>query len=600
MELDETRRQILTAPGHLLILGGPGCGKTTIALLKAATLLDNLESEQRVLFLSFSRAAVRQISDRMRGTLTKSTRDRLEVRTFHSFFLELVRAHGPLRTGKPSAFIPPDRERQLRADFTGDWNEETHRLIREEGRYVFDRLAETAATLLTTIAPVRALYSDTYPLIIVDEFQDTSDDQWQAVKALSSTSTIACLADPDQRIYEGFVAGVDEKRIEYAIAHLHPETFDLSADNHRSPGSGLLDYANAVLRNDATQPVPQNVATWTYQWAGDCEARVHGAIVRLREVMEGHLGRTPTIAVLASTNALVARISEQISADREHPTNTTMILPAIDHELNWDPALSAAAGYVVASIMEWPGLARDEALTGTLRAIADYYRIKLDGGVQGARAKISTIDRAITALQTNTALRSNAAKIIATAFDAALQFVGQPVSDWQLARGRLRGAAELEEIFNKARLLRLFKATDALAWELIDAWNGTNAYTDAALAVRRVLANETLEAAQAEPVPVSLMNMHKSKGKEFDTVIIAEGQYNAPLLKPDWSLSQTQAARRLLRVAITRARHVVIFVRPIGAEALTTPEPMIVAGSAAVPPITRASGENEVESLAHQ
>jgi DNA helicase-2/ATP-dependent DNA helicase PcrA len=101
VELDDIRKEILATGGHLLIQGGPGCGKTTIALLKAATVLKTLEAEQRVLFLSFSRAAVRQISDRMRGTLTRADRGRLEVRTFHSFFLELVRAHGPLMTGKP-------------------------------------------------------------------------------------------------------------------------------------------------------------------------------------------------------------------------------------------------------------------------------------------------------------------------------------------------------------------------------------------------------------------------------------------------------------------------------------------------------------------
>ncbi|MDT5028659.1 MAG: ATP-dependent helicase UvrD/PcrA [Micromonosporaceae bacterium] len=127
---------------------------------------------------------------------------------------------------------------------------------------------------------------------------------------------------------------------------------------------------------------------------------------------------------------------------------------------------------------------------------------------------------------------------------------GDPVIDWQRARGNLHGSAELEEIFSKARLLRLFRATDALAWALVDAWDGRNAYTDAAQAVRRVLANETLEAAQAEPVPVVLMNMHKSKGKEFDGVIIVEGQYSAALLDPTyWPTTSpsatTSAARKI-------------------------------------------------------
>jgi len=68
---------------------------------------------------------------------------------------------------------------------------------------------------------------------------------------------------------------------------------------------------------------------------------------------------------------------------------------------------------------------------------------------------------------------------------------------------------------------------------------------------------------------VSLMNMHKSKGKEFDGVVIAEGRYSGALLDPTWNPSRSQAARRLLRVAITRARYGVIFVRPFGATPLT-------------------------------
>lgn len=49
------------------------------------------------------------------------------------------------------------------ADFDGVWSEENRRLAREEGRYVFDRLAGTAATLLDEHPAVRTLYSDTYP-----------------------------------------------------------------------------------------------------------------------------------------------------------------------------------------------------------------------------------------------------------------------------------------------------------------------------------------------------------------------------------------------------------------------------------------------------
>ena len=59
------------------------------------------------------------------------------------------------------------------------------------------------------------------------------------------------------------------------------------------------------------------------------------------------------------------------------------------------------------------------------------------------------------------------------------------------------------------------------------------------------------------------MNIHKSKGKEFDAVIIVEGQYRDKLLDRDWEPGRITGQCRLLRVAVTRARHVVVLVRPL-------------------------------------
>ena len=53
-DLCDQRHKILEADGHMLIVGGPGAGKTTIALLKAHRIvLSGLRDGQSVLFLSF-------------------------------------------------------------------------------------------------------------------------------------------------------------------------------------------------------------------------------------------------------------------------------------------------------------------------------------------------------------------------------------------------------------------------------------------------------------------------------------------------------------------------------------------------------------------
>lgn len=223
----------------------------------------------------------------------------------------------------------------------------------------------------------------------------------------------------------------------------------------------------------------------------------------------------------------------------------------------------------MASILEWPALERGQAITGTLRSIADFYRVKLAGTqTSAARSAITTTERAITAFTDGRIPRTDTGKAIISAHDTGLQLTGNPVIDWQRARGRLRGSAQLKEVFGMARLIRLLHATDALAWGLTDIWDGQASYPGAADTVRRILADELIYGRPAEPEPVTVMNMHKSKGKEFDAVILVEGQYHDRLLDREWDDRRISRQRRLLRVAITRARHAVILVRPHDAMSL--------------------------------
>lgn len=64
------------------------------------------------------------------------------------------------------------------------------------------------------------------------------------------------------------------------------------------------------------------------------------------------------------------------------------------------------------------------------------------------------------------------------------------------------------------------------------------------------------------------MTIHKAKGKEFDGVLLVEGQFRGTFFRDDDTKAERAAARRLLRVGITRARHKVVIVRHQDAPAL--------------------------------
>ena len=217
-DLSDDQKNILEASGHLLVLGGPGSGKTTIAILKADEAAKiELQSGQKVLFLSFARATVSRVLEAVleHSSLTSETTKFIDVETYHSFFWRIIKTHGYL-IGLPrklSILAPPAEAIALSAirnEYAADGKlneeektdksrrerEERIRLAYEEAQICFDLFAEFVGLLLQKSNKVRALVSSAFPIVILDEFQDTSADQWEIVKLLGLDSTLIALADP--------------------------------------------------------------------------------------------------------------------------------------------------------------------------------------------------------------------------------------------------------------------------------------------------------------------------------------------------------------------------------------------------------------------
>ncbi|MEM9388077.1 MAG: ATP-dependent helicase [Pseudomonadota bacterium] len=562
IQLDATRQRILDTEGHLLVLGGPGSGKTTIALLKAKKLCQWLLPEQRVLFLSFSRAAVKQVSKRSADLLSQSERRQIEVNTYHAFCLDFLRSHGRLLTRKPVKIVYPSNARVLEADFGGpNWRTEQERLLAEESRATFDVFAHGVSTLLERCRALRCLVSNRYPIIIVDEFQDTDDDQWRMVHALRDHATLICLADPDQRIFD-YQSTIDPKRVEMSKDALAPTVFDLGADNHRSPGGRILDFANAVLRNRSPK-APCKEVTVSTCYENAFPSTVHAEVVFTFSKLRQQGVENPTVVVLARSNPLVATISSILS--ETHQYNRRELRP-IFHTVVWDAEVAAAAGTVIASVMEWREGTISEDVARTFEALAAYYRLKValrpdksKGAADKARKYRESADR----VRAERSPRLNVERALLTCWREKKELLrGDPVEDWRRSRDVL-DRSSLPDIVQESRMLRLFRMTDELGLGLADRWDEVGrCYPGAKLFVSRTLETQRLLAPDLEPRGCVLMSMHKSKGKEFDGVVIAERQHAGVLFDPKKEEPPFESTRRLLRVAITRARHRVTIVRP--------------------------------------
>ena len=142
------RQRILDEAGHILVTGGPGSGKTAIALAKARKRIEfGLLDGQSILFLSFSRAAVGRVLEASRIHIPRQIRNCLSIQTFHSLFWEILRTYGYLlRAPRKLKILLPHDERAIRDGETEEnvqWAKERERLFRDEGLVAFDLFARS-------------------------------------------------------------------------------------------------------------------------------------------------------------------------------------------------------------------------------------------------------------------------------------------------------------------------------------------------------------------------------------------------------------------------------------------------------------------------
>lgn len=287
--------------GPLLVLAGPGSGKTTVLTTRIARLLEESSEEHfRILGLTFTNKAAAEMRKRIEQ-LVPGSGNRVLLTTFHSFAGDLLRQHGHLIGLRPDFTILAQEGERIAtlddaidlissvdvAEYSGertlplinritenDISPDTLRRIftslpddrRESIRAIYDQyrkcLIETnsldfpamiaeALKLLRDIPAVCKQVRRIYKFICVDEFQDTNLSQYTFMKCLvgETERNLFVVADDDQIIYQW--NGASPERLLGLRTDFGMSVVQLPA-NYRCPPS-VIDLANKLIAHNVSR-----------------------------------------------------------------------------------------------------------------------------------------------------------------------------------------------------------------------------------------------------------------------------------------------------------------------------------------------------------
>ncbi|HME66616.1 MAG TPA: ATP-dependent DNA helicase [Streptosporangiaceae bacterium] len=263
--LDEAQQAVVDhAGGPLLVLAGPGTGKTTTIVAAVADRIERRGLDpERVLVLTFSRKAAAELRERITARLRRTTREPLAM-TFHSYAYALARREFVLAGDEPPRLLSaPEQLLEVRRMLRGEaqdggarwpealrpalatrgFAEEVRDLLlraaergldgrglgqlgKQRGRddwmaaaafldryaarfdlapvpaYDYAEIVRIAAALLTR-EEIRQRERAAYDVVFVDEYQDSDPAQESLLLALAGDGReLIAVGDPDQSIYE--------------------------------------------------------------------------------------------------------------------------------------------------------------------------------------------------------------------------------------------------------------------------------------------------------------------------------------------------------------------------------------------------------------
>jgi len=298
-ELNPAQKAAVEAiDGPVLILAGPGSGKTRVIAHRVAYLVKVCGvSPHRIMAVTFTNKAAREMESRLQGLVSGSVRN-LTLGTFHAICARILRNEGRAAGINPRFVIYDDEDhlslikRSLQEvgldpkqyapkaiasaissaksrmlnpqeyiehgqsyfdEVVGRVYERYEQLMVESSALDFDDLLMKAVLLFRNNPDILSKYQSRYLHILVDEFQDTNLTQYELIKHLGSKYRNICVVgDPDQSIYSWRSA--DLRNI-LSFEKDYPEAkVVLLEQNYRSTKTILETASNVIEANQQRKP----------------------------------------------------------------------------------------------------------------------------------------------------------------------------------------------------------------------------------------------------------------------------------------------------------------------------------------------------------
>ena len=282
--------------GPLLVLAGPGSGKTKVLTMRAARLLQE-NPDVSVLALTFTTKAADEMRERL-DQLMGGRADRAHLCTFHSFAGDILRQHGSHLGFRPdfslltldedriallekainnlpdsSSSVPSDRRNLLNLvdrlfaesydggpsapalGITPDWLPILFQTycdaLRDSNRLDYGALLYFARRLLESRPAIAKVLRLGWTHICVDEFQDTNRAQYDLLRLLvgGGKPNLFVVGDDDQILYQW--NGASPERLQALKTDYSMEVIQLPR-NYRCP-SVIITLANNLIRHNQTR-----------------------------------------------------------------------------------------------------------------------------------------------------------------------------------------------------------------------------------------------------------------------------------------------------------------------------------------------------------